>query len=71
MGAGSYEPNDRAVVAVEPSASTFARLNGADPAWSRLSDDVQSGAWAARYASLLPRAELDVGYRLVVASCRT
>jgi len=55
---------------IRASISTFARLDRADPVWSRLSTDLRSGAWAARYASLLSRTELDVGYRLVVASCQ-
>ncbi|MFA5885979.1 MAG: hypothetical protein WDA60_19165 [Acidimicrobiia bacterium] len=34
---------------------------------ARLADDLASGAWHARNADLLPRTELDLGYRLVVA----
>jgi hypothetical protein len=49
--------------------STFALLDGrvvADGV-ARLARDLTDGSWRSRYASLLPMAELDVGYRLVVA----
>jgi SAM-dependent methyltransferase len=36
-------------------------------AFSRLSADLESGAWARRHADLLARDSLDLGYRLVVA----
>ncbi len=47
--------------------SSFARV--ADPAaqLDRLRADIDSGAWAARHASLMGRTELDVGYRVVIA----
>lgn len=34
---------------------------------SRLRTDIETGAWAIRYADLLTRDTLDLGYRLVVA----
>ena len=37
------------------------------PGLERLRADLASGAWTERYADLLTRQELDVGYRLVVA----
>ena len=51
------------------SMSNFA-LPGApqcEEGLARLAADVASGAWARRYADLLPLDELDVGYRLVIA----
>jgi SAM-dependent methyltransferase len=36
-------------------------------AMARLARDLETGAWHDRYASLAGRAELDLGYRLVVA----
>jgi hypothetical protein len=38
------------------------------PGLARLEQDLRSGAWAARHADLLDREELDLGYRLLVAS---
>lgn len=37
------------------------------PGLSRLRQDLESGAWAARYADLTDRPALDLGYRLVTA----
>jgi SAM-dependent methyltransferase len=34
---------------------------------ARLRDDIESGAWDAKYGSLRSRAEYDLGYRLLVA----
>ena len=73
-GTGSYEPPDRDVTAVEPSAVMIAqRPPGAAPAvqasaegLARLRADLESGAWARRHADLLERDELDLGYRLLV-----
>jgi hypothetical protein len=36
---------------------------------SRLSHDLDTGEWNDRHRQLLFRAELDVGYRIVVARC--
>jgi len=33
----------------------------------RLRTDLQSGYWAKRYADLLDKQEIDLGYRLIVA----
>jgi SAM-dependent methyltransferase len=41
-----------------------------DPAFERLGQDIQSGAWRARHQDLLELTELDLGYRLVVAERR-
>ncbi|MFI6224058.1 class I SAM-dependent methyltransferase [Nocardia salmonicida] len=38
-----------------------------DAGLSLLTDDLTSGRWASRYASLATETEFDVGYRLVVA----
>jgi len=47
-------------------------LSGRDdelaPGLARLEQDVRSGAWARRHAELLELEELDLGYRLLVAS---
>jgi SAM-dependent methyltransferase len=55
--------------AVRRAISGLALLDDAVvvPAVQRLAADIESGAWARRHADLLDRAELDVGYRVVVA----
>lgn len=50
--------------------SVFAKTSAADhvaDGLARLAQDLRSGAWAARHRDLLERAELDVGYRLLVS----
>jgi SAM-dependent methyltransferase len=47
------------------SMSSFSMIDAAD-GLERLTRDVESGAWRERYASLLERDALDVGYRLLV-----
>ena len=46
--------------------STFAKLPDPAPGLGRLEADLRDGSWQARYGGLLDRAELDVGYRLVI-----
>ena len=44
-----------------------------DAAVARLRADLDSGAWERRYADVLERDELDLGFRVVVAeyaACR-
>ena len=54
---------------VRASISSFTVLGDAAlPGLERLRSDVESGAWARRHADLLGRDDLDIGYRLVVAS---
>ncbi|MBW3655464.1 MAG: hypothetical protein KY444_05115 [Gemmatimonadetes bacterium] len=49
---------------------TWPKLPDVEPGLARLRGDLADGAWKRRHASLLDRAELDIGYRLVVASTR-
>ena len=55
--------------AVRANISGLALLAPADidPGMAQLADDLQSGAWQARYGHLLELDELDAGYRIVVA----
>lgn len=58
---GAYlDPRVRAAISI------FSKLD-ATAALARLEADLADGTWKARYAELLARSELDVGYRLVVA----
>jgi hypothetical protein len=47
----------------------FAKLDSdeVEQAMAALAADLESGAWAERHAELLELAELDLGFRLVVA----
>ena len=51
--------------AVRAATSTFAKIRAAESGVARLREDLASGAWSRRYAHLLVREALDVGYRLV------
>ena len=55
---------------VRQCISSFAKLStiDIDTGLARLKNDVESGAWASRYASSVDRDALDLGYRLLV--CR-
>lgn len=48
--------------------STFSKVDSATGI-ARLRRDLEDGTWSGRYGALLSLAELDVGYRLVVARC--
>jgi SAM-dependent methyltransferase len=50
--------------------STFTRLRDVEPGLARLRADLADGSWARRHGHLLERAELDLGYRLVVSAPR-
>lgn len=56
------------VPAVRASISSFALLDQTivDRAIARLAEDLDSGAWARRHASLLAMDEWDCGYRMIV-----
>jgi hypothetical protein len=53
---------------VRSGSSSFWALGDVDKEMARLRDDLESGAWATRYADLLTLDAHDVGYRLVVAA---
>jgi SAM-dependent methyltransferase len=55
---------------VRQSISTFSKIGNTDKSVARLKADIQSGAWAQRYANLLEVSELDLGYRLIIARRR-
>jgi SAM-dependent methyltransferase len=56
--------------AVQAGMSLFALADPdlVSPGLARLAADLESGRWQRRYADLLDRDELDVGYRLVSAA---
>ncbi len=53
---------------VRRAISTFAKLGDPTAGLSRLRQDLADGTWHQRHAGLLDAEELDLGYRLVVAS---
>jgi SAM-dependent methyltransferase len=53
---------------VRSAISTFSKLHDAAPGLDRLASDLRSGEWQRRYGSVLGEADLDLGYRLVVAA---
>jgi SAM-dependent methyltransferase len=48
--------------------SSFGRLSNSMDGLARLTADLKSGEWNRRFGQLLTQSELDIGYRLVVAS---
>lgn len=47
--------------------SAFSRLDDVEGGLERLRADLADGTWRRRHGALLDRAELDIGYRLIVA----
>lgn len=52
---------------VRAAMSSFWALGDVSDTLARLQDDLDSGAWEARYGDVMKLAERDCGYRLVVA----
>ena len=52
---------------IRNAISSFWALGDVSEAIGKLARDIDSGAWAARYADLLDVDEADFGYRLVTA----
>jgi SAM-dependent methyltransferase len=51
---------------IRSGSSSFWAIGNVDAGLARLRADLDSGAWARRYADLLEKDEYDAGYRLVV-----
>jgi len=51
---------------VRGAISTFAKLGEVEGGLARLRADLDDGTWMRRHGDLLGRAELDLGYRLVI-----
>ncbi|HEX4994408.1 MAG TPA: class I SAM-dependent methyltransferase [Methylomirabilota bacterium] len=66
---GAYWRRPRAYLdpAVRGAISTFSKLGDVAAGLARLRNDLEDGTWSRRHGPLLERAELDLGYRLVVA----
>jgi SAM-dependent methyltransferase len=66
---GAYWKRPRAYLdpTVRAGISTFAKIGNITEPLARLENDLDSGRWQQRYASLENINELDLGYRLVAA----
>ena len=51
---------------VRQAISTFARIDDQESRLARLASDLETGAWARKYASLLDAQTMDYGYRLMI-----
>jgi len=67
LGAYWRRPEAYLDARVRGAISTFARLPGVESGLSRLRRDLESSAWERRHGGLRARAELDLGYRIVIA----
>jgi len=67
---GAYWKRPRAYLdpLVRESISTFSKIGNVAAQLARLERDIESGAWEQRYPELRRVEELDLGYRIVVAS---
>jgi SAM-dependent methyltransferase len=66
LGAYWRRPHAYLDAAVRGAISTFGKIGDAEAGLGRLRDDLANGSWARRYGHLSTRADLDLGYRLVV-----
>jgi SAM-dependent methyltransferase len=53
---------------VRNSMSTFSKIGNVDSQLKQLKNDISSGEWDWRYASLRNLTAMDLGYRIVIAS---
>jgi len=67
LGAYWRRPHAYLDAAVRGAISTFSKLGDVEPGLTRLRNDLENGTWTRRHGPLLTRAELDLGYRLVIA----
>ena len=67
LGAYWRRPHAYLDPAVRGAISTFSKIGDVEPGLERLRCDLDDGSWMRRHGALLARADLDLGYRLVVA----
>lgn len=67
LGAYWRRPQAYLDAGVRSAISTFSKLRTLDAGLARLRRDIADGTWTRRYGELLDRAEIDLGYRLIVA----
>jgi SAM-dependent methyltransferase len=69
LGAYWRRPEAYLEPAVRSAISTFSKID-VEPGLRRLRHDLEEGTWTRRYGHLRTRTELDLGYRVVVATGR-
>ncbi|HEY7653764.1 MAG TPA: methyltransferase domain-containing protein [Methylomirabilota bacterium] len=67
LGAYWRRPHAYLDAAVRGAISSFSKIGDVDTGLARLRKDLEDGTWTRQHGALLTRAELDLGYRLVVA----
>jgi len=67
LGAYWRRPHAYLDEGVRLAISTFSKIGDPMPALARLRRDLEDGTWERRHGDLLGLAEIDLGYRLVVA----
>jgi SAM-dependent methyltransferase len=67
LGAYWRRPEAYLDAGVRGAISTFTKLRDVEAGVARLRRELADGTWQRRHADLLERAELDLGYRLVIA----
>jgi SAM-dependent methyltransferase len=67
LGAYWRRPHAYLDPAVRGAISAFARIPQVDAGLARLRTDLADGTWERRHGHLLAQAELEMGYRLVIA----
>lgn len=70
LGAYWARPNAYLDPAVRAGMSGFGAIDGLSEGLVQLEADLASGAWHRRFGEQCAGAQLDIGYRLVVASCQ-
>ena len=68
LGAYWRRPHSYLDAGVRSAISTFTKLAMLEPGLARLQRDLDDGTWDRRHGKLLTKTELDLGYRLVVAT---
>lgn len=67
LGAYWRRPHAYLDAGVRSAISTFTKICALEPGLVRLRRDLEDGTWERRHADLRSRAEIDLGYRLVVS----
>ncbi|HSE05545.1 MAG TPA: class I SAM-dependent methyltransferase, partial [Methylomirabilota bacterium] len=70
LGAYWRRPHAYLDAAVRGAISTFSKIADVEPGLARLRQDLEDGTWTRRWGHLAALSELDLGYRLVVASAK-
>jgi SAM-dependent methyltransferase len=70
LGAYWRRPRHYLDAGARAAISAFAMIGDVEPGLARLRADLDDGSWQRRHGDLLELAELDLGYRLVVAQRR-